>query len=368
MRMARRDPVCGATQVMSVMQDNCLMPSGPRVAIRQRRRLVGLMGAIIAGNVLVWLAALLAFRGQNILLTTALMAYLFGLRHALDADHIAAIDNVTRRLVAQKERPLTVGLFFSLGHSTVVVFLSALVAAGFMNARQSFPALQSAGTFWGTGVSAIFLLGIALANLWGLRQMISALSDASHPHDASAHSAPVGPLSRLLRPLLNGVKKGWHMYPVGFLFGMSFDTATEIGVLGIAAAAAVNRMPIWFIMVFPVLFTVGMTLIDTADGILMCQAYGWAMIHPSRKAVYTLTMTSLSIVLALGVSALELLNMVRSQWHLHGWLWRLIQSANGAGGWERLGLLAVVLLAVSFAAAWVINTRSDRRLASSTVG
>ncbi len=360
--------VHGVIRVMTIPHISAsAIKSGPMNFVRQQRRAVILTGTIITGNVLIWIAALFTFRERNILLTTAFMAYLFGLRHALDADHIAAIDNVTRRLVAEKKPALTAGLFFSLGHSTIVVLLSIMVAAGFTHAQRSFPALESTGAVIGTAVSAIFLFGIAMANLLVLRQTIDLMRNPGHANGGNAAGGTVGPLTRLLRPLLRCVRAGWQMYPVGVLFGLGFDTATEIGLLGIAAAAAVNHLPIWSIMLFPALFTAGMTLVDTADGILMCQAYGWALIHPMRKAIYNLTMTGLSIILALSVALIESLDVARSQWKLHGWLWRLVRSVNGAGNWEGLGLLAVALFAVGFAAAWLLNRRRERMFAAQTV-
>ncbi len=319
------------------------------------RRVTLLLGSLLAGNLLIWLLALILFRGQSILIATAVMAYVFGLRHALDADHIAAIDNVTRKLVAEKQRPLTVGLFFSLGHSTVVIILSALVALGIMRTRHDFPVLEKMGTLVGTGVSALFLLGIAAANVLVLRQVLGHFRAVRGGSKIAPQGGPVGPLAGLLRPLLNSVDASWKMYPIGFLFGLGFDTATEIGLLGIAAAAAMHHLPLWGIMLFPALFTAGMSLVDTLDGVIMSNAYGWAMIHPVRKVYYNIAMTGLSIILALVVGLLESLDVVRSQWKLHGWFWGVIGGVTGH--WETLGLLMVLLFMAGFAAALLLYRR-----------
>ena len=311
------------------------------------RRIRRILGAVAAGNLLVWTFTFLVFRTNGILLSTAVMAYMFGLRHALDADHIAAIDNSSRKLFADGREPYLTGFYFSLGHSTIVVVLSALVAAGVSAIRSDLPAFQLAGEWLGTAVSVIFLLGIAAANLLVLRKIIQArLIRGTGPNNGEY--CTIGPLTGLLRPLLRGVRQDWHLYPIGILFGLGFDTATEIGVLGIAAAASLKHLPIWSIMLFPALFTAGMTLLDTADGVLMCRAYGWAAIQPGRKWTYNMIMTLVSIFLAAGVALLEVLGIAQAHWRFSHGLWNWIRIANSGWGWEIVGLAAGSLFMLIF--------------------
>ena len=239
------------------------------------------------------------------LLGTASLAYAFGLRHGVDPDHIAAIDNVTRKLMQEGRRPLTSGLFFALGHSTVVVIASVLVALSVAALQARFDRFREIGGMIGTSVSALFLLAIALANIVDPDLGVSGLPPRSGA--ASSWSTTIsnevlaqrGLLGRLLRSLFGLITKSWHMYPLGLLFGLGFDTASEVGLLGISAAQGSAGLPVWSILVFPALFTAGMALVDTADGMLMVDAYGWAFMKPIRKLYYNLTITLVSIVVAL---------------------------------------------------------------------
>ncbi len=235
---------------------------------------------LVAFNLLAWLWALTAFHDHPVLLGTALLAYSFGLRHAVDADHIAAIDNVTCKLMQEGKRPVTVGFFFSLGHSTIVVLATATVAATAMAFKQQFDEFHAVGGIVGTLVSTFFLLAIAIMNiiiLVGVYKTFQRVKAGGRyvEEDLNALLAGRGFLSCLFRPLFAIIRSSWHMYPLGFLFGLGFDTATEIGLLGISAAEASKGLSVWSIMVFPALFTAGMSLVDTTDGILMLGAYGW---------------------------------------------------------------------------------------------
>src|SRR5580700_5133681 len=237
-------------------------------------KLVGIFCLLIAANVLAWVWALIAFRDYPVLVGTAFLAYAFGLRHAVDADHIAAIDNVTRKLMQEGKRPIGVGFFFSLGHSTVVVLASAVIALATSALQGRFDSFKLVGGTIGTLVSATFLFVVAAANFVILLSVYRTFQEVRRggafvEEDLNHLLAQRGILGRLFRPMFRLISRSWHMYPLGFLFGLGFDTATEIGVLGIAAAQASKGLPIWSIMVFPALFTAGMSLVDTTDGVLM---------------------------------------------------------------------------------------------------
>ena len=244
------------------------------------------------------------------LLGTAALAYSFGLRHAFDADHIAAIDNVTRKLMQEGSRPVGVGLFFSLGHSTIVVALTVAIAVATTALQGRFDAFKSFGAMVGTLVSALFLFAIAIANIvvlvsvWRTFQTVKS-GGRFVEEDLDLMLANRGLLGRLFRRFFRLIERSWQMYPLGILFGLGFDTATEVGLLGISATQASQGLSIWSILVFPALFTAGMTLIDTTDSILMLGAYGWAFIKPIRKLYYNLTITAVSVLVAVIVGGLE---------------------------------------------------------------
>ncbi len=250
-----------------------------------RGRLIAIYAVLIGGNILTWLWALVALGGQPVLLGTALLAYTFGLRHAVDADHIAAIDNVTRKLMQQGQRPVGVGFFFSLGHSAVVVLLSVGVAFAASALTSRFDSLKAFGDVVGTLISALFLFAIAIFNIIVLISIYRAFQAVKRGKPFVEEDFDVllnnrGFLARIFRPLFRLVTKSWHMLPIGFLFGLGFDTATEVALFGISAVQASNGASVATILVFPALFAAGMTLIDTTDGVLMLGAYGWAFMKP----------------------------------------------------------------------------------------
>ena len=272
-----------------------------------------LLGALAAANLASWAWAWLAFAGNPTLLGTALLAWVFGLRHAMDADHIAAIDNVVRKLMQAGRGAPAAGLWFALGHSTVVVLATLAIAATTQAARTHLAALAQIGSLAGTLISAGFLLAIALANLVILRGLWRRYHHASRggaPDTDEPQPAPLrGVLASLLRPVLALITRSWQMYPLGILFGLGFDTATEIGLLGISATQVSHGLPRWQVLVFPALFTSGMALVDTADSILMSGAYGWAFKNPLRKLTYNLAMTATSVAVALLIGGLEVLGV-----------------------------------------------------------
>ncbi|WP_176057480.1 HoxN/HupN/NixA family nickel/cobalt transporter [Paraburkholderia sp. BCC1876] len=319
-----------------------------------RTRLFGIYGVLIATNVLAWLWALIAFRHHPVLLGTALLAYGFGLRHAVDADHIAAIDNVTRKLMQEKKRPVTVGFFFSLGHSTVVVLASLAVAATTSAMQGRFDHYKEIGGVVGTLVSSLFLFAIALMNLIILKSIYRAWRNVKQggryvDDDFDLLLANRGFFSRLFKPLFRMISRSWHMYPLGFLFGLGFDTATEIALLGIAAAQASQGLSPWAIMVFPVLFSAGMSLIDTLDGHLMLGAYGWAYLKPIRKIYYNMTITLVSVVVAIVIGSIEALGLISDQLKLQGPLWDAIGMLN-----DHFGTLGYVIIGI-FVLSWLVS-------------
>ncbi|HVX39732.1 MAG TPA: HoxN/HupN/NixA family nickel/cobalt transporter [Gemmatimonadaceae bacterium] len=319
-----------------------------------RGRIVAVYALLAVANLGAWAWALAAFREYPLLLGTSLLAYGLGLRHAVDADHIAAIDNVTRKLMQEGKRPIGIGLFFSLGHSTVVVLATVAIAATAMALNTQLAAYRSVGGMIGTLVSAAFLLVIAVMNLF----ILSAIYRTFHrvrrggtfvDEDLDTLLAGGGLLARIFRPLFGMIRRSWHMYPLGLLFGLGFDTATEIGLLGISAAEASKGMPIWSILVFPALFTAGMALVDTTDSVVMLGAYGWAFTTPIRKLYYNMTITFVSVVVALLVGGIEALGLLASRLQLSGGFWDAIASLNGNFG--NIGYLIVGVFVVS----WVIS-------------
>jgi len=317
-------------------------------------KLIGIYGLLIAANVLAWVWALIAFRDYPVLVGTAFLAYAFGLRHAVDADHIAAIDNVTRKLMQEGKRPIGVGFFFALGHSTVVVLASTVIALTTSALQGRFDGLKLVGGTIGTLVSAIFLFLVAAANFIILLSVYRTFQKVRRggafvEEDLNHLLAQRGVLGRLFRPMFRLISRSWHMYPLGFLFGLGFDTATEIGVLGIAAAQASKGLPIWSIMVFPALFTAGMSLIDTTDGVLMLGAYGWAFTKPIRKLYYNLTITFVSVLVAVLIGGIEALGLLADRLNLEGPFWLYVGKLN-----ENFGSLGYLIIAI-FVVSWLVS-------------
>ena len=317
-----------------------------------RHKVVALYALLIAFNLAAWIWAALAFRHFPLLLGTALLAYSFGLRHAVDADHIAAIDNATRKLMQEGKRPVGVGLMFSLGHSTIVVIGSVAIAATALALQHRMEAARAIGGLLGTLVSCLFLFAIAIINIFVLRSVYRAFARvrSGQPYvdeDFDILLADRGFLARIFRPMFAMIRRSWHMYPLGVLFGLGFDTATEIGLLGISAAEASKGLSLWSIAVFPVLFAAGMSLIDTTDNILMLGAYGWAFVKPVRKLYYNLTITSVSVLVALGVGGIEALGLVAGRFGFSGYFWVVVRRLN-----EDFGMLGYCIVGL-FALSWI---------------
>lgn len=310
---------------------------------------------LIAANIGAWAWAWIAFSDRPALLSAAFLAYMFGLRHAFDADHIAAIDNVVRKLMQDGKAPFSVGFFFSLGHSTIVVLASVVIAATAAAMQGRLDEFHSIGGVIGTSVSAAFLLIIGLANLFVLRGIWAAFTRAKRgerivDEDLDAVLAGRGFMARMFRSLFSVVSRSWHMYPIGFLFGLGFDTATEIGLLGISATQAAAGVSMWSILVFPALFTAGMSLMDTTDSVLMTRAYGWAFVHPIRKLWYNLTITAASVAVALFIGGVEALGLIGDKLGLEGGVWAIVGDLN-----DNLTNFGFAVVGI-FVASWILST------------
>ncbi len=328
-----------------------LLNDGPGTT---KGKVVALYAFLLGFNLAAWWWAFVAFHRFPVLLGTAFLAYSFGLRHAVDADHIAAIDNVTRKLMQQEKRPVAVGLMFSLGHSTIVIVGSLAIAATALALQHRIDAVRQIGGVIGTLVSSLFLFAIALVNLIVLKSVIRSFRrvQRGEPYvdeDFDMLLGNRGFLSRLFRPMFNLIQASWHMYPLGLLFGLGFDTATEIGLLGISAAEASKGLSLWSVLVFPVLFAAGMSLIDSTDNVLMLGAYGWAFVKPVRKLYYNITITSVSVLVALAVGGIEALGLLAAHFHLTGGLWDLVGKLN-----ENFGLLGYGIVAL-FGLSWIVS-------------
>ena len=336
---------------------NFLKSTVDDASANHRGKIIALYVLLIGANVLAWTWAVVALAERPTLLGTAFLAYVLGLRHAVDADHIATIDNVVRKLMQEGKRPISVGLFFSLGHSLSIVLAVAAIAATAFALQGRFENFKAVGSLIGTGASAFFLLAIAAINLVILRHVWASFRRARRGEAVGEHELDMllsgrGLLSRLFRPLFRMVSRSWQMFPVGFLFGLGFDTATEISLFTVAASQASGGMSFSTVMIFPALFTAGMTLVDTTDSVLMVGAYGWAFLNPIRKIWYNLTITAISVLVALLIGGIEALGLIAGKLGLEGGFWDLIDNLNG--GLANFGYLVVGIFIVSWALSYLI--------------
>jgi high-affinity nickel-transport protein len=317
--------------------------SGPR------SRIIGLYALLIAANLLAWAWALIAFHGHPLLLAAAAGAFGLGLRHAVDADHIAAIDNVTRKLLHDGQRPLAVGFFFSLGHSTVVFLLTLLIARTAHSFGSGFRLLLNTGAIVGVSVSALFLFVIAGANalvflsVWRRLQRVRR-GDSGARDSVDIMLAGGGPIARVCRRLFGLIRHSWQMYPLGFLFGLGFDTASEVGLLAMSAIEGSKGLPLANVLVFPSLFLAGMSLVDTTDGVVMLGAYGWALVKPIRKLYYNLSMTLVSVLVALAIGSFELSGLIGRHFPGNGTFWNIVSSVNENSALTGYSVIAVFVL------------------------
>jgi len=320
-----------------------------------RGKVVAMYAILIVFNVVLWGLTLLVSTQYAFVLGTGLLAYTFGLRHGVDADHIAAIDNVTRKLMQEGKRPVAVGFFFSLGHSTIVVLLSVVVAVAAGLVESSIPALKGVGGLIGTGVSALFLYVIGAINLLVFLDIFRMFRKVARGGTYSEETleeflAQRGMMNRFFGPLVRAIDTSWKMYPLGLLFGLGFDTASEVALLGISAASAGKGMPVGFVLLFPFLFAAGMSLVDTTDSIMMLGAYGWAFVKPVRKLYYNMNITLVSVLIALVVGTIEALSIVGDRLALEGPFWDWVGGLNV----EVMGIIIIGVFVVSWAASTLI--------------
>lgn len=316
-----------------------------------------LVAALALANALAWSWAFVLYAHHPAIVGTAVLAWLLGLRHAFDTDHIAAIDNVVRKLMHDGESPRTAGLYFALGHSTVVVVVTIVLASvASAGLAESGGWLSWLGGWVGSSVSASFLLLIASANLVVLlglwRQWRAARRSGRRIHAADSQPSMDGMLIRLLRPLLRMVSRSWHMYPLGFVFGLGFDTATEIGLLSMSAAEAARGSSLLHVLVFPALFAAAMVTVDTADSVLMTAAYDWAQAQPERRLRYNMAITAASVVIAFVIGGVETCGLLAPLLGAVGGWWETLnaQLAN-------LGIVITVVFAVAWAGAVLFSRR-----------
>ena len=292
-----------------------------------------------------------------------LTASLFGLRHAFDADHIAAIDNTTRKMLAQGRRPMGIGFFFSLGHASVVFALVAALSLATRAADTRIPAFQHYGGYVSAGVSGTFLWIIGILNLVVLLDVLRIfreMRDGEYDRERLENRLlERGMMSRFFGRFFRLIDASWKMYPLGLLFGLGFDTATEVGLLALAAGVATDTVPLAGIVSLPILFAAGMGMMDTLDGAFMTGAYGWAFSNPVRKVYYNITVTSLSIVVALAIGTVELLQVLSARLELSGGFWDWLNRLD----FETLGYFVVALFLVMWAGSvsiWKLRRIEDR--------
>ena len=319
-------------------------------------RITVLYTLLLGFNGAAWVLLFLAATHYPRLGPLGLVAYTLGLRHAVDADHIAAIDNTTRKLLGEGKKPVAVGFFFSLGHSTVVVVLSVLLALSTAYVQQHLPVLKAAGAVVGTLISSLFLLLIGIINLVALSSLYKVWRQVSRGggYDDGSLEACLGNrglVARLLKPMLKVVGTSWNMYPIGLLFGLGFDTASQIALYGFQGSALSKGMPLSYILLLPALFTAGMSLLDTTDGVLMLGAYGWAFVRPIRKLYYNMTITLISVLIALGVGGLEALQVLSTQLKWTGGFWTVINDGQRLNS-QTLGFYIIG----TFILSWGVST------------
>lgn len=330
---------------------------------REKFLIVGVYATIAVATTVGFLLLLVVARAYALFLPLGVLSYTLGLRHGVDADHISAIDNTTRKLLANDQRPLTVGTWFSLGHSTIVVGMIVALVVAFDAVNSAFGTFASVGTVLGTVVSGAFLWIIGLINLvivleiyrifQGLRA--GRLSE----EDLEEQLNKRGFMNRYFGRLFRVVNRPWQMYPVGVLFGLGFDTASEVAVIAVTLglSTGVAPVPVGTALLMPLLFTCGMVAVDTTDGIAMRYAYGWAFLKPIRKVYYNLTITIISVLVAFAIGTLEVLTVLASELGLSGPFWGSLNAVNGETAWQYVGFGIIGL----FVGTWLVAMAVYRR-------
>ncbi len=319
------------------------------------KEIFGIYAVLFLINIGTWSALFAISRNYSAMLSLGILAYVFGLRHAVDADHIAAIDNTTRKLLHDGKRPVTVGMYFSLGHSSVVFLLTLGVVVAVHAFEATLPRMEAVGTLIGTAVSASFLYLIAGLNFGVLREIWTASLPMRRKH-AQPTLADDHRLERLLnrRGFMNRwfgrifklVQHSWQMYFIGFLFGLGFETASEVALLGISSSVTSHGMPLVYALLLPALFAAGMSVVDTSDGVLMLYTYDWAFRNPMRKIIYNMTVTTLSILIAFVIGTIEWLQIISSRLPGKGFVFGWINRFN-------FGVVGYVVIGI-FIVSWVI--------------
>jgi high-affinity nickel-transport protein len=335
----RMRPIDSGRHPLSFTPDECV-------------RLAGLYGVIALLHVCGWGLFLYYSSRYPALVGLGFVAYMFGLRHAFDADHIAAVDDTVRYMLQKGKRPLGIGFFFSLGHSTIVFIMAVAIIFAATAVKRDLPELERLGSLIGAGVSGTFLWVIGILNLLVLLNILEVWRQAKTGKHSHAHLEELltqrGFINRLLgRRLQRIVSHSWQMYPIGVLFGLGFDTASEVGLLAMTAGASAGDLPVAAVFSLPVLFAAGMSAMDTTDGVLMSKAYNWAFVNPLRKVFYNLTITSLSITVALVIGTIELLQVLIGTLDLDGPVFDFVARLD-------FGILGYVIVGL-FLAAWGLS-------------
>ena len=325
----------------------------------ERKRMAAMFGVIffllIGGTLLMWAATSGHYKLSDGTLFgwgTGFLALTLGMRHAFDADHISAIDNTTRKLMSEGKRPLAVGFFFSLGHSSVVTALAVILNFGIkslgVQIKNDNSSLHHYTSLIGTSVSGAFLMIIALLNLVVLLSVVKVFramrNGLYNEAELEKHLNSRGFMMRFFGPIARRIDSSWKMYPLGILFGLGFDTATEVALLVLAGSSVVAGLPWWAILSLPMLFAGGMSLLDTIDGSFMNFAYGWAFSRPVRKVYYNIVITGLSVLVAIFIGGLEVAQVFANQLNLTGGFWTYASNFNI----NRAGFIIVAM----FVAVW----------------
>ena len=333
--------------------------SPPILSRGEKVKIAALFGGIVAVTLFGFFASFAIGRVAVVLAGLGLVSYILGLRHGVDADHIAAIDNTTRKLLQEKKRPLTVGTWFSLGHSTIVVGLIVAFVFAARAVSSSVPTLRADGSIVGTLVSGSFLWVLGLVNaviVLGIYQIFKKMQRGElDQSQLDSLMEERGFMNRYFHRLFKVVSEPWQIYPIGVLFGLGFDTASEVALIAISVGVGVSaNVPLYYILVLPLMFTCGMVLIDTTDGVVMRMAYGWAFLNPLRKVYYNLTVTIISVMVAWMIGSIELLQVLSTELNLDGGFWLWVNGLN----FETLGYGIIAVFAVSWVASvayWKVN-------------